>query len=334
MTINKTPKNQNGEEYVRVNAFARLHMGFLDLNGQEGRRFGSLGLGLNAPDTLIELAVGRDVFGDAPEESYVVKSKQAILTHANIEQDVSIHVHRAIPRHFGLGSGTQMALAIGEGISQLFDLDLTLNEIASITNRGNRSGIGIGTFASGGLVLDGGRGAETKTPPIISHQQFPTEWAIVLIFDHHHIGVHGDEEVKAFATLKDADKQKTQEVNHQILMRALPAIQECDLKTFGEAVTFLQAYTGDYFAPVQGGRYASKLVTQALNYLSEQGVSCTGQSSWGPTGFAIFESNKMAEQYVGKLKSTFHNPKLSWLICKASNVGASVNVGNEPLIRI
>lgn len=328
MTINSAKIT----DHVFVNTFARLHMGFLDLNGQTGRRFGSLGLGLNAPDTLIELAIGQDVFNQGAEEPYVLKSKQAILTHANINQDVSIRVHRAIPRHFGLGSGTQMALAIGEGINQLFDLNLTLGEIANITSRGRRSGIGIGTFASGGLVLDGGRGLETKTPPIISHQPFPDEWAIVLMFDNQHIGVHGDEEVEAFATLKDADMQATQAVNHEVLMRGLPAIQECDLKAFGEAVSVLQAYTGDYFAPVQGGRYASKLVTQVLSYLVQQGVSCIGQSSWGPTGFAIFENHEMATSHLEKLKSTFQDSALGWLVCKASNAGATVNVGNKPLI--
>lgn len=317
---------------VFVNAFARLHMGFLDLNGQGGRRFGSLGLGLNAPDTLIELAKGQHVFGLATEESYLHKSKQAILSYANISEDVSIRVHRAIPRHFGLGSGTQMALAIGEGLNHLFNLNLTLSEIASITTRGMRSGIGIGTFANGGLVLDGGRGVDTLVPPIISQQHFPEDWAVLLIFDHQHVGVHGDEEIEAFASLKDAGKQQTENVNHQILMHALPAIQEKDLTSFGEAISLLQAYTGDYFAPAQGGRYASQLVTGVLNDLIKQGISCVGQSSWGPTGFAIFESNEVANQHLSRLKTTFQNPKLSFLICKTSNVGASVNVGKEPLI--
>jgi beta-ribofuranosylaminobenzene 5'-phosphate synthase len=328
MIINKDQIN----DHVFVNTFARLHMGFLDLNGSQGRRFGSLGLGLNAPDTMIELAAGSNVFGGDEEASYVSKSKQLILQYAKVERDVSIKVHREIPRHFGLGSGTQMALAIGAGINQLFGLNLKPMDVAEITGRGLRSGIGVGTFASGGLVLDGGRGAETKVPPIIAQHAFPEAWRVLLIFDHNHIGVHGDEEVKAFATLKAADIQKTQEINHQVLMKALPAIQEHDLKAFGDAVAALQAYTGDYFSPVQGGRYASKLVTQVLNYLTRNDALCVGQSSWGPTGFAIFESHELAERYLKKLKSAFQDPKLSWLLCEANNVGASVNVGNKPLI--
>jgi beta-ribofuranosylaminobenzene 5'-phosphate synthase len=324
--------NPQTNTHVFVNAFARLHMGFLDLNGSQGRRFGSLGLGLNAPDTLIELAVGRHVFGENKEADYVQKSKQCILQHANIEQEVSIRVHREIPRHSGLGSGTQMALAIGAGLNQLFDLQLTPTEMAAITNRGLRSGIGIGTFAGGGLVLDGGRGEQTEVPPIIVQQAFPKQWRILLMFDHSHIGVHGNEEVQAFARLADASLQDTQTINHQVLMRALPALKEQDLKSFGEVIAALQAYTGDYFAPVQGGRYASQLVTQVLHYLTECDILCVGQSSWGPTGFAIFESDVQAQQYLTKLQTVFKQPALSWLLCEARNVGALVNAEIEPKI--
>lgn len=314
-------------KHVFVNAFARLHMGFLDLNGSQGRQFGSLGVGLNAPDTLIELALGHHVFGEE-EAAYVKQSKQLILEYANIEQTVSIKVHREIPRHFGLGSGTQMALAIGAGINRLLDLNVALTDMAHITKRGLRSGIGIGAFAQGGIVLDGGRGVNTKVPPIIAQQSFPEQWRILLIFDHEHVGVHGDEETQAFAHLKAADLQETQAVNHQVLMRALPAIQERDLKSFGEAIVVLQAYTGDYFAPIQGGRYASQTVTQVLQYLTESGILCVGQSSWGPTGFAIFESDEQAKAYLARLQTVFQQQTLSWLLCEGRNVGALINAGN------
>jgi beta-ribofuranosylaminobenzene 5'-phosphate synthase len=310
---------------VFVNAFARLHMGFLDLNGSQGRRFGSIGLGLDMPDTLLELAIGHHVFDDAEAPDYVTKYKQLIIEHLMINQEVSIKVHREIPRHFGLGSGTQMALAVGAGISQLFNLDVTPSEIATITKRGLRSGVGIGTFSDGGLVIDGGRGSKTVIPPIMMQQPFPSEWRVLLMFDHAHIGLHGDDEKNAFAKLKAADLDRTYHTNYQILMRALPALKERDLKEFGKAISSLQAYTGDYFAPVQGGRYASQSVSEALAYLSQHGVLCLGQSSWGPTGFAIFESESVTKQYLLQLQSTFSKTALSWLICRPRNIGATIN---------
>lgn len=309
---------------VEVTTTARLHMGFFDLNGQLGRRFGSLGLSLQALPTHIELALGEQAFVDQDQSSYVNNYKQALLAHLGIAEPVSIRVLQQMPRHSGLGSGTQMALAIGAGINQLFGCQLSFTDIASIVQRGRRSGIGIGTFAHGGLVLDGGVGAHTTIPPVIAQHPFPPKWRILLIFDRSHIGVHGAEEVQAFNSLADHTLSATQKVSHALLMQALPAILEQDLAQFGAAIAQLQAYNGDYFSPTQGGRYASKQVAPVLEHLANLGISCVGQSSWGPTGFAVFESERVAKQYLQGLQAKFSHPDLAWLICGANNTGASV----------
>ena len=56
-----------------------------------------------------------------------------------------------------------MALAVGTAISKLYQLPLGLREIAALTERGARSGIGIGAFAQGGLIVDGGRIVDVGT---------------------------------------------------------------------------------------------------------------------------------------------------------------------------
>jgi beta-ribofuranosylaminobenzene 5'-phosphate synthase len=106
------------------------------------------------------------------------------------------------------------------------------------------------------------------------------------------------------------------------LMQALPALAEHDLLAFGAAIRELQEKTGDYFAPVQGGRYASPHVAEALKYLAMQGAVCYGQSSWGPTGFAIFSNELEANTYLAKLRSRFADASnLQWLLCKGLNRG-------------
>src|SRR5262249_28537159 len=50
------PAAADRAESVTVSVPARLHFGFVDLNGGLGRRFGSLGLGLEAPSTCVSLA--------------------------------------------------------------------------------------------------------------------------------------------------------------------------------------------------------------------------------------------------------------------------------------
>lgn len=310
---------------VEVITTARLHMGFFDLNGSIGRRFGSMGVSLQTPHTHIEVSAGEGEAADA----YVERTKHTLLQHMGIETPVHIRVIEQIPRHAGLGSGTQMALAVGAGISALFNLNLPSRDIAGLIGRGARSGIGIGTFATGGVVLDAGSNANTVVPPIIAQYKFPETWRILLMFDPQYTGVHGDAELQAFQQLKDHELSNTQQLSHQLLMQALPALVEQDLATFGKAVSALQAYNGDYFAPVQGGRYASKGVTTVLNDLIAHGVDCVGQSSWGPTGFAIFANQQEAEAHLSRLQTRHADTGLSWKICAANNGGAHINIRNK-----
>lgn len=105
-------------------------------------------------------------------------------------------------------------------------------------------------------------------------------------------------------------------------MQALPALAEHDLETFGAAIRELQERTGDYFAPVQGGRYASKRVAGVLEWLSGQGVDCLGQSSWGPTGFAVLPNQAQAESLLAALQVRFADEaQLAFLLCKGRNRG-------------
>lgn len=312
--------------HVIVRTNARIHMGFFDLNGQTGRRFGSLGLSLDKPRSVIELAVGENVFGSTPLPTYILNSQHLLMQHFKLDVPISVLVHEEIPRHAGLGSGTQMALALGAGISQLLNLDLGLDDVAWATRRGLRSGIGIGTFAQGGVVLDGGRGEQTKIPPILARHDFPSQWRVLLIFDRNHVGVHGEAELRAFKTLQDCALDDTARNAQTILMQALPALVERDLTQFGQAISQLQTYTGGYFAPAQGGMYASMQVTKALEMLKAQGIACVGQTSWGPTGFAVFETEAAAQHHLQQLKQQFGETCLDWLVCQAQNTGASVRV--------
>jgi beta-RFAP synthase len=310
---------------VEVVTSARLHMGFFDLNGSIGRRYGSMGVSLNAPQTRIVVSEGNAFV--APD--YIERSKRVLMQHLGVESPIAIKVLEEIPRHAGLGSGTQMALAIGIAISHLFDLKLSLREIAQYIGRGARSGIGIGTFATGGVVLDGGVDVEKQVPPIIAQHPFPAQWRILLIYDHGFVGVHGSAEQQAFKVLTDSSLASTQQLSHQVLMEALPALVEQDLVTFGKAVSSLQAYNGDYFSPVQGGRFASRRVSEVLADLYSHGIKCAGQSSWGPTGFAIFADQTSAELHMQRLQSQFQYPQLGWQICTANNHGAIVNIRNK-----
>jgi len=308
---------------VSVSTTARLHMGFFDLNGGLGRRFGSIGVSLECPVTEIYAYRAPTFSAQGPGATRALAIAEKIAQALNLQHGMHMQLNHVIPEHAGLGSGTQMSLAIGSLINRLYQLKLGIKDIALLTSRGARSGIGVGTFESGGVVVDGGRGADTEVPPTIARMNFPEHWRILLIFDHANTGVHGEQEVEAFRQLPEFSASIAADMCRHVLMQALPALAESDLVTFGKAIRELQERTGDYFSPVQGGRYASPRVANVLAWLEAHGVVCSGQSSWGPTSFAIFADIDEAERMLSQVKVEFSEQKdLEFLICQGRNQGA------------
>ena len=313
---------------VNVTTFSRLHLGFFDLNGGLGRKFGSIGLSLQAPVTSLSISLSKTFTAEGEDAERAIKIAQQVSRHLKVDGGVHIHLDQVIPEHSGLGSGTQLSLAVGMAMNALYQRSLTVNEVAVLTQRGTRSGIGLGTFSTGGLIVDGGRASKSPVPPVIARTEFPEDWPILLIFDKGHSGVHGTQELAAFQNLPLFSEASAALLCRQVLMKALPAIAERDLPAFGQAIQSLQSVTGDYFAPAQGGgRYTSPLVAKVLGHLQFSGVHCFGQSSWGPTGFAVFENQLEAEKKLNQLNATYGGEQdLQFLLTKANNQPSQVVV--------
>ena len=312
---------------VSVTTTARLHMGFFDLNGNLGRQFGSIGVSLDQPVTELMAMPSGTFTAEGPGAARAVKLAKKLSQALSLQPGRGMHMQlrQTIPEHAGLGSGTQLALAVGLAMNRLYDLGLLIRDVARLTERGARSGIGLGTFAAGGVIIDGGRGSQTVIPPVIARTEFPEAWRIVLIFDRGQAGVHGAQEIEAFRSLPEFPADVAAMLCRRVLMQALPALAEQDLQTFGAAIRELQEHTGDHFAPAQGGRYASPAVARVLRWLAEQGVCCYGQSSWGPTGFAVVEDEATAQALMTRLAETFSDePSLTFMRCKGRNEGGLV----------
>ena len=310
---------------VTVTTCARLHMGFFDLTSSAGRRFGGLGLAIESPNTQVRIRQSKNLVIDAKSGDYVANIVDNFIKYFNLPKNFSVQVLQNIPQHAGLGSGTQMALAIGAGLNSLFALNLSTVQIAAAAMRGRRSGIGIGAFMQGGFLLDAGKQADKQGdefPVITARHTFPSDWRVLLVLDTAHKGVHGVAELQAFQTLAPAKCTMRQ----MVFERMLPALQNADLLVFGAYMQELQAYNGDYFAPVQGGRYASRDVAEALAWLKNSGVLCVGQSSWGPTGFAILDNKQQAENLQAQAQLVFAGkPNISFKVLRGKNTGASLS---------
>lgn len=311
---------------VRVEVPARLHLGFLDMEGGLGRRFGSLGLtldGLGTALTLIrsEAARGTPEPTDGRARGYLDR----LCGVLDLENRFSLCLGRTIPSHSGLGSGTQLALAVGAALSAMTGRTLPPRRVASLLDRGARSGIGVGAFEQGGVILDGGKGALDEPPPVISRMALPEAWRMVLVFDDANRGLSGTAETVAFRDLPPFPADKAAYLCRLALMVGLPALAEGDAMRFGAAVTELQSVVGDHFAPAQGGRFSSPDVAEVLRWLPSVGATGVGQSSWGPTGFAIFGDAGSAERAAEDARARWRTrANLRFVVCRGRNRGAVV----------
>jgi beta-ribofuranosylaminobenzene 5'-phosphate synthase len=314
-----------GADCVIVSVPARLHFGFLDLNGGLGRRFGSLGLALEAPLTRVVLAGAPRLAVNGPEAERAKRYLQAVAEQFGLDDRLALKVESTIPAHVGLGSGTQLALCVGMAAAQLFDLDVDAWAVARLLDRGARSSVGIATFTDGGVVLDGGRGAGDDPPPLLSRVAFPEAWRILLIFDHGRTGLHGEAERDAFRRLPTFPAEQAAHLCRLALMAAMPGLVEQDLARFGGAIAEMQRVMGDYFAPAQGGRFLSPSVTDVLAWLEAEGIAGVGQSSWGPTGFGLVGSAAEAERLLAAARRRWPAESgLVFAISRGRNRGGDV----------
>ena len=285
-----------------LEAPARLHMGFLDLDASLGRQFGSLGVGIEGLSTCLSLKPSDDLIVEGPDAERALTSLHRLGEALGRRWTGHLTLSRCVPPHAGLGSGTQMALAAGIAMCRLHGLSLPAGEVAHLSGRGRRSGIGIATFEAAGLVVDAGRGPNTRIPPVVARLSMPPDWRFLIIRDPVSQGLHGRAEIEAFAALPPFPRALAADLCHRVLMEALPALSEGDLAGFGEAIETLQRAVGDHFAPRQGGRFTSPRVAETLEWAGRLGAKARGQSSWGPTGFCLMPSLKAAEALILALK--------------------------------
>jgi beta-ribofuranosylaminobenzene 5'-phosphate synthase len=320
------------EPSVTVTVPARLHLGFLDLNGGMGRRFGGIGLAISDLKTRIAVRRAAQMRVSGAEHVRVGRYADRMRRALSLEAQHHVEVTETVPAHAGLGSGTQLALAVAAGIRTLHGLPIDAPSDAIMLERGARSGLGIGLFTRGGLVVDGGRGATgasaegasaARPAPIISRLAFPEAWRVLVVLDPARQGTHGDEELAAFATLGVFPESDAAHLCRLVVMKALPALADQDLASFGAAIGELQARLGDYFAVAQGARFTSAAVAAALAAMAGAGAVGIGQSSWGPTGFAFAASQADAERIadVGRTQDS----GLDIRICRGLNRGAEIS---------
>jgi beta-RFAP synthase len=231
--------------------------------------------------------------------------------------------------HSGLGSGTQLGLAVARVLSLAAGVPCRdAAELARLVSRGARSALGTYGFDQGGFLVEAGKRSGQVLAPLVARVPFPEAWRVVLVLPPWRTGMHGLPESAAFDRLarEPGDLDRAGHLCRLVLLGMLPALIERDLDTFGDALYEFNRRAGEAFASVQGGPYASPETADLIADVREQGVRGVGQSSWGPAVFAVVADADRADALARRVQADYGLTPSEVFSTAAANQGACCEV--------
>lgn len=324
---------------VTISTGARLHFGLLAHAAQASRQFGGVGLMVDQPGFELHVEAEQNSGpGAAPvgpsgdtysgPEIWSERVLEVVRRCRELTPGAPAGcrwtLSRTILPHVGLGSGTQLALAVARAYAALQGTETeSVTELARRAGRGLRSALGIHGFQQGGMIVEVGKRTTEQISPAASRLAWPDDWQLLLVRPTEVAGLSGAAEVQAFSKLAPMAKALSARLCQIILLELLPAVMEHDFETCGEALFQFSRLVGDYFAPAQGGAYSTPQIRNLVRYVRDQGALGVGQTSWGPTGFVLCSSASAAEQLASDLRGKeWGNCEI--IVTAARNRGASV----------
>lgn len=315
---------------VTIRTPSRLHFGMIDLRGDLGRLYGSVGIAINKPNIVLKASPSHQLKISGPRIDRIKHFTEVILKDSNIKESIDIKVVSDIIEHSGFGSGTQLALAVGTAISNIYSLNYSAEELALKLGRSKRSSLGTYAFKHGGFIVDGGhkKNIRTQIPPLIFRADVPEDWEFVIGLPIISNKISGKNENNKFVKLKSPPSNLVGEISRVILIQMIPAILEKDIYAFGDAITKIDFIFGDFWLDVQGGRFSHPIIEEGIKFLLEIGALGVGQSSWGPVFYGLIEGRKKAEAVSSKLYDFLNKNERQGesFVVQPDNKGAIVTV--------
>ena len=305
---------------IRVRAPSRLHFGMLSLPADEGsaRHFGGVGLMVQEPGVVLAVEPSDTWSAEGALAERALGFAKQFSQSLPTQNRFQLHIERCAPEHAGLGTGTQLGLAVAKAVALECRQDIDALELARRVGRGKRSALGIHGFARGGFLVEGGKGPNSDIAPLLARTDFPEDWKIILVLPHGESGCHGGVEEQAFLNLRSGPRDV---LCRLVLLGMLPALLEVDLPALGEALYEFNRRVGEMFRPIQGGIYAHPRSAAIVEFVRGKKIAGVGQSSWGPAIFAVVERDR-ADSLAGSLREQFGFSTDEVLVTRACNIGA------------
>ncbi len=287
-----------GRDFL-VSTAARLHFGLLDTAAP----FGGVGMMLSGPKTEVMFQKSRRFEVACPANDEQCKERvraianrlQHVLGLSELPQYKVTILQRPEP-HTGLGTGTQLAMATAEGLALSVGAGVEMEVLASqIAGRGLRSAVGIHGYYCGGFIYEASLHGQASLNPVVTRIAVPSEWKIVIWRPRQLSAiVAGTEEVAKFAELPRPTAQERASLRAILLDQVIPSLQQNNFIAWATSITEYNRCSGMFFAAAQGGPYNGESTDRFVRHLQTHGVVGAGQSSWGPSVFALFDSDTAA----------------------------------------
>lgn len=321
---------------------SRLHLTLIDLNGFYDRIDGGVGITIEKPSLHLEAQPADDIevvfsksngLSEGLVDDYtlkIVNSTVKTMDALGIVGGFKFTVNTPYPPHSGLGSGTQLSLAVAKLVSKMNDVDLKASDLAKIVGRGGTSGIGVESFENGGFIIDGGHkmiekpnflpssASPASPPPIIARYDFPLDWKIILTIPNVERGVSGAEEIEAFKNYCPIALTEVEKLSHILLMKLMPAVIESDLDSFGTVINSIQNIG---FKKIEN-KLQNPLISNIMNDLRIAGAAGVGMSSFGPTIYAVTDTNE--QDIVDAAENALKDIGGEIITTRANNFGAGL----------
>jgi beta-ribofuranosylaminobenzene 5'-phosphate synthase len=332
---------------IEAQAYSRLHFGFLNPSA-EGRTafrcFGGVGVMIAQPDLSLRVEPASAWSAEGPQAERALAFAQRFAAAICRDEQIAdlpphrLRIERIMPKHAGLGSGTQLGLSVARALATSWGLSCDLATLARRAGRGLRSALGAHGFEQGGFLVEAGKRSKETLAPLVARQPFPQAWRLIVAVPTDETpvllgmsGLHGGDEVEAFArlTTNPTASAATEMLCGLVLLGMLPALVERDVDAFGEALHEFNARVGEAFVPVQGGVYASPGIAELIEFVRAQNVRGVGQSSWGPAVFAVVADADRAEHLAVQLRRRFALPQSAVWTTPACNHGATLKSSTD-----
>jgi beta-ribofuranosylaminobenzene 5'-phosphate synthase len=317
---------------VVVRTPSRLHFGLLAFGPAALRQFGGVGVMVAEPALELEVCESDRLTVEGPLAERAGQFARRCLEQLGTDElpGVALRVLRAPPVHAGLGTGTQLGLAVAQAINVFAGRSgLGVADLARLAGRGLRSAVGTHGFDRGGLIVEGGKRSAEQLAPLVARLSLPQQWRFVLVLPREGHGLHGDAEADAFDRLGTIRPEATDALCRLVLLQLLPAAVEGDFRAFSEAVYEINHRVGECFACCQGGSYATPELAEIVALLRRHGVCGVGQSSWGPTLFALARDRNHADEIGDLLRRNNVDANAELVVTPVCEKGAEVMTNDE-----